>query len=277
MWETIWLWMDRFTILTAATAAVFSLMAFVISLRLRKSQKLAEAKRRAPITIRLIHQDQHLALPYRPRRDQLSRQEIMGLLSLYYGKQRFEPSIIQRVLESGELDRVLAGEDLQGDSDENLEIKVHKEFFDTVLHRLSDGYLRDPEEPNSPNFDSRTTVVDGANESRIWNLTPHPVRYCDGQTSRRFESSGKVRLDEQFQPAPPIQGLNTVTVQYGELNGWPDSIKPGDVVIVSSLVAGFLSVNQAPKDVTVLVPDTSSSAQRDETGSIVSVSRFIRK
>lgn len=277
MWEAIWLWMDRFTILTAATAALFSSMAFVISLRLRKSQKLAELKRRSAITIRLIYDNQQLDLPYRPRRDQLNRQEIMGLLSLYYGESRFEPKIIQRVLESGDLDRILAGTDLQGDSDETLEVEVHQEFFETVQRRLIAHERSSLQDSPHSHSDPQLNLADAGRETQIWNLTPHPVNYDDGQTVLTYESSGKLRLEEQFQPAPPIHGLNTATVEYGKLSGWPDSVKSGDAVIVSSLVANYLSVNMAPRDVTILVPDTSFTSQRDQAGTIVSVSRFIRK
>lgn len=141
--DTVWLWLDRATIVIALVAAVFAGLTWVKATRLVKASRTAEAKRRAPITIRLVRsaEENCLArnencktfdLPYKPRRDQLSRQELTGLLSFYYGEPRFDPTIVRRVLENGSLAKVLAGDDLDSGSDELLELVVDWNFFDKV-------------------------------------------------------------------------------------------------------------------------------------------------
>lgn len=112
---------------------------------------------------------------------------------------------------------------------------------------------------------------------RIWNLTPHTMHYDDGQTVRAFGSDGVVRLEQVTHPAESIDGLTTVTVSYGKLQGLPDGIAEGDVLIVSTLVGDYWGDCDRPPGAKVLVPDTGSSCKRDAEGRIISVSRFIRK
>ena len=112
---------------------------------------------------------------------------------------------------------------------------------------------------------------------RIWNLTPHTMHYDDGNTVRAILSDGAVRLDQVTQDAEPIDGLATVRTSYGDLQGLPEGIAEGDVLLVSTLVGDYWKSPARPYGVTVLVPDTGSSCKRDADGRIVSVSRFIRK
>lgn len=139
--EMVWQWLDRLTIVVGAISAGFAALAWYRSSELFKQNRRAAQRRRAPITIQLICEDggQRLAmeLPYRPRRDQLSRQELTGLLSFYYGEPRFDPGIVRRLLENGNLNRVLAGDLDASDTDELLEVIVDRAFFDRVAGQIS--------------------------------------------------------------------------------------------------------------------------------------------
>jgi hypothetical protein len=112
---------------------------------------------------------------------------------------------------------------------------------------------------------------------RIWNLTPHPIHYDDDKTVRTFESDGFCRVVQTDKPAEPIDAMATVLTEYGGVEGIPAEVKPGDVLIVSVVVANALSHRTAPPGVTILVPDTGPSCRRDEHGRIISVCRFIRR
>lgn len=112
---------------------------------------------------------------------------------------------------------------------------------------------------------------------RIWNLTPHQCNYDDGQTQRTIASDGNVRVNQVNTPADPIDGLATVRTDYGSVDGFPAEVQPGDVLIVSTIVADAFARGLAPAGVTVLVPDTGPSCKRDEAGRIVGVCQFIRK
>jgi len=128
--------------------------------------------------------------------------------------------------------------------------------------------------------DTDTTVLiqcTGEANMRIWNLTPHTMHYDDGQTVRAFGSDGVVRLDQVAHQAESIDALATVTTTYGELQGLPDGIAEGDVLLVSTLVGDYWVASERPPGVIVLVPDTGASCKRDAEGRILSVSRFIRK
>lgn len=132
MFEFIWLWLDRCTILVAACSAVFACWAWGRSKQILDSSRRAAARRREPITIRLVvDDDRTLDLPYRPRRDQLSRVEVLGLLGMYYGPDRFPAQFFEPVLRDGSLSRVIEGK-LDSDLDEILRIPVTSEIFDRI-------------------------------------------------------------------------------------------------------------------------------------------------
>ncbi len=138
--ESLWLGLDRATILFSAAAACFSVLAWLRSATIFRANRIAESKRRAPITIRLVCDDQTIDLPYKPRRDRLSRQELAGLLSFYYGgKPRYDTVIVRRVLEDGSLSRVLAGDNEQSSEDELLTLHVDSDFLEKVRERIQDS------------------------------------------------------------------------------------------------------------------------------------------
>ncbi len=134
---SVWMWSDRITIVLSLVAAVFSVWAWVRTTELIRSNRLAAERRRAEITIRFralnrqSGQMQTLDLPYRPRRDQLSRAELTGIISFYYGQPRFDPAILRGLMESGHLSHVLAG-DLVGTEDELLAIDCSSEMFAAI-------------------------------------------------------------------------------------------------------------------------------------------------
>lgn len=151
MFDTIWLFLGRFTSLTAAVSALFAWRAWMRSTELLKANRLAAQRRRAPITIRLVAtvggERKNLDLPYRPRRDQLGRGELLGILGLYYGKERFDPDILRPVLEFGVLSRVLDGTCDDSPADELLEIEVNSNSFHHLEQRVAS--LKIPYEENS--------------------------------------------------------------------------------------------------------------------------------
>lgn len=100
---------------------------FSVSRIWRKNREL-EAKAKAPITLILrgptsvpVSERHDYEIPYRPRRDQLSRGELLGILGTYSGRERYDSKGLRPILEDGSLDRVLAGDDL-GSADEILVI-----------------------------------------------------------------------------------------------------------------------------------------------------------
>ena len=153
--DLAWLWSDRVMtiigLIGALTAAAFSVRNWFNTSTLFEANRLQneerrklEARQKAPITIRLLctpsnsaetssadsTRPRTLELPYKPRRDQLSRSELMGILGTYYGQERFPPKqLVETVLSNGSLNRVLAGENDLDDSDEILEIPCPPEVF----------------------------------------------------------------------------------------------------------------------------------------------------
>jgi len=268
MTELHWLWIDRIKLIAATIAAVFSVASWLKSRRLVASSRRDEEKRMAPITIRLINEKRKFDLPYRPRRDQLSRQELTGLLSFYFGESRFDPVIVRGVLESGSLNGVLAGNgsNVDKESINLLAVEVDAKFFDQVVRR-SELTKNQPSDGNSTN----------ESIGRIWNLTPHAMHYDDGKLCRSFESDGSLRLEQQSVRTESIDGLQVVRTHYGKPTGLPEGVTAGDILIVSTLVGDCWEASKRPPQVKVIVPDTGETCKRDSNGRIVSVSRFILK
>lgn len=278
MTELQWLWLDRITIVTAAVAAV---VACFKSVRLFALSRQAEERRRTEITIQLIEGKRTFDLPYRPRRDQLSRQELAGLLGFYYGENRFDPVVVRRVLESGALSRVLGGVTTDGQRENVLKVEVDANFFDQVVSRYEASKAVDREKPanegqGQPKLEIEARRVDRL-PGRIWNLTPHAMHYDDGEVVRTIESDGMLRLEQEDQPADAIAGMRVVRTRYGKPGGLPAGIAAGDTLIVSTLVGDSWEAEDRPPGVTVIVPDTGNTCKRDSAGRIVSVSRFICK
>lgn len=157
--DLAWLWVDRVMtiigLIGALTAAAFSVRNWFNTSTLFEANRLQneerrklEARQKAPITIRLLcttsnsaetsaadsTRPRTLDLPYKPRRDQLSRSELMGILGTYYGQERFDPKRpVETVLSNGSLNRVLAGENDLDDSDEILNIPCPPEVFQSFV------------------------------------------------------------------------------------------------------------------------------------------------
>ncbi len=119
---------------------------------------------------------------------------------------------------------------------------------------------------------------------RIWNLTPHPcnvelpnAKAGEPPIVRTIPSDGSVRVEQVNEPDAPVGWLPTVCSRYGGVHGLPAEVRPGDAVIVSSIVADAFSRGYRPEGVTVLVPDTGPTCKRDEQGRILAVRQFIRK
>jgi hypothetical protein len=199
-------------------------------------------------------------------------------LSFYYGEQRFEPAIARRVLESGSLNQVLAGNTGDTDVDNVLRVDVDQPFFDQVVKNVLTGDIGAP--TNRLNEESKTVeiAVRGGHASvKVWNLTPHAMHYDDGNVQRTIQSDGSLRLEQQSTADEPIDGMQVVRTRYGKPSGLPDGVVAGDVLIVSTLVGDCWNASDRPADVTVIVPDTGETCKRDSAGRIVSVSRFILK
>ena len=111
---------------------------------------------------------------------------------------------------------------------------------------------------------------------RIWNLTPHVVHYDDGKTQRELPSDGAVRLAQRDEPDAPIGDMATVRTVYGGVDGLPEELRPGDAVIVSTIVADCWREGRPP-GVVILTPNTGASCKRDPNGRIIAVSCFIRR
>ena len=103
------------------------------STELFQANRIAAERRKAAITIRLVcdmdRERKSLDLPYQPRRDQLNRQEILGIMGMYHGQDRFPPDMVRPMLESGLLEKVIEGKLEDSSSYELLEIKVPCEVF----------------------------------------------------------------------------------------------------------------------------------------------------
>ena len=142
MLETLWLVLDRATILIAVMSAVFAWRAWMRSTELFQANRTAAERRRAAITIQLATEvdgnTRVLELPYKPRRDQLGRQEVLGILGMYHGHERFPPKIVRSMLESGALERVIEGKLEDSSGDELLVINVPYEIFARFEDRVDE-------------------------------------------------------------------------------------------------------------------------------------------
>ena len=114
-------------------AAIFSVRTFLQTTHLIQANRRSAERRAAPIQIILCCPEAdgkpEIELPYRPRRDQLSRAELQGLMGTYYGPERFDARLLLPILNDGTLDRVLAGTDESG-ADEVLRINCPQDTFE---------------------------------------------------------------------------------------------------------------------------------------------------
>ena len=97
--------------ISAVISACFALMAWRKTKVIRQQQESDAQRRAAPIRLILVRTSdkQEHVLGYRPRRDQASRAELLGILGMYSGNTRFESSYQVPLLESGEFSRMVDG------------------------------------------------------------------------------------------------------------------------------------------------------------------------
>ncbi len=99
-------------------------------------------------------------------------------------------------------------------------------------------------------------------ETKILNLTPHPITICDGNgvKIREIPSSGLVRLKAVTVPAGAVNGIPVTKTEFGQAEGLPD-FQEGTYYIVSQLVKTAL-----PGREDLLVP---AEVVRDASGVII--------
>jgi hypothetical protein len=93
-------------------SALFAAMAWWKARAIRREQLDMERLRSEAIRLTLVRESdgaEH-TLDYCPRRDQATRNEILGILGMYFGQTRFDSSKLVPVLESGDFDRMISGE-----------------------------------------------------------------------------------------------------------------------------------------------------------------------
>ena len=98
--------------LLGVLTALFALFAWQKARSIRNAQKDEIERHAEPIRLVLVCEGdrrQH-TLGYRPRRDQATRNEVLGILGMYSGESRFDSSHLVPILENGEFDRMIAGE-----------------------------------------------------------------------------------------------------------------------------------------------------------------------
>lgn len=140
--DSVWFCIDTIATLAGLLAAFFSFKNWMRTTQLLKSNREAFERQKAPITIKLRTPDpsvvegyDEVTIPYHPRRDQLSRSELVGILGLYYGKDRFPSQPLIPMLQHGTLNRVLEGAS-SDDSDETLIIELEQEMFDAFKEAI---------------------------------------------------------------------------------------------------------------------------------------------
>ena len=98
--------------LIGIVSAVFAALAWRKARLIRQERLEADRARAEPIRLTLVRKSDNTehTLDYRPRRDQATRNEILGILGMYYGQPRFDSSKLVSMLESGSFDRMISGE-----------------------------------------------------------------------------------------------------------------------------------------------------------------------
>ena len=109
------------------------------------------------------------------------------------------------------------------------------------------------------------------------NLTPHTIHIKGGQGYIVVPSSGdvaRVEMDEVHFGYFSMDGVSVpvFTRKPGRVIGLPEP-KEGVAYLVSSMVLDNLP---EPRD-DVYAPDTGKTAERDENGQIIAVTRLIKK
>ena len=126
MWETIWSILGKASTGIGLVAAWFAFQAWVQASNLWKANRESERKRHQPITLVLQGpanlpsvEQTRVTLPYKIRRDGLSRSELMGVLNMYHGRGSgtYESIAFRQIFEDGTFDRVLRGDSPHSDGE----------------------------------------------------------------------------------------------------------------------------------------------------------------
>lgn len=124
----------RFDAIMGLASTVFAALAWLKARQVQRAQIEEEKRRAAPIQITLVAGDgRELRLPYRPRRDQLSRSEVAGVLGMYAGRRRYDLPGLSVAYESGHF-----GEVASGLTDEFRIQEVSGEEFDSFSKDLAE-------------------------------------------------------------------------------------------------------------------------------------------
>lgn len=98
----------------------------------------ANERSTAPICILVINAEtkEELTLPYKPRRDQLTRAELQGIFGFYFGVPRYDTAFIRRILHDGSFDKVIDGDD-PSSVDETLRIEMPAKQFEKLKAEIA--------------------------------------------------------------------------------------------------------------------------------------------
>ena len=117
MWDginSVFEFLSKIDAFVGVAGAVLAGLAWRKTRQLRGDVLRQQQLEEAPVSLILKAADgRELTLPYHPRRDQLSRAELAGILGIYAGldakRPRFDLPRLRILFESGEFDRMLEG------------------------------------------------------------------------------------------------------------------------------------------------------------------------
>ena len=113
MWDginSVFECLSKIDAFVGVAGAILAGLAWRKTRQLRSDVLRQQQLKEAPVSLILRGEDgRELSLPYRPRRDQLSRAELAGILGFYAGRPRFDLPHLRILFESGEFDRMLEG------------------------------------------------------------------------------------------------------------------------------------------------------------------------
>ena len=107
-------------------SSVIGIVSAVLAGLIRTQQVREKRMREQPIKLILVNESDDIkrhVLGYRPRRDQATRAEILGILGMYSGSNRFESKNLVPILESKQFDEMIAGQRNE------LELRVSNDDF----------------------------------------------------------------------------------------------------------------------------------------------------
>ncbi|WNY26169.1 hypothetical protein [Methanolapillus millepedarum] len=74
-------------------------------------------------------------------------------------------------------------------------------------------------------------------EIKVRNFTAHPILIFDNENRliKTYASEGTARIKKEFVERPPIDGVRTISSDFGEIDGLPEK-EPNTYLIVSWVV-----------------------------------------